>query len=306
MNTLTIKKPFDIPYWWGKSLRFWWSKKIKLPSGWADMSRRQAVMFTRLHFFPTYREEEIKNYSFRFRNRYLKYILMDARDSKNKHFFTEEDFFSLGDLQIHTLMDKMKDIFLGDSAYPALRKYLVKYTAHMMPAYNMEYSSFMELCLAEQYYTNICNGTEEDDNLANLCATLCRPQKKLWKLIKTFTSKHNGDHRIDMDSELMKAAAQEIKRTVDKDIQMTVFFFFKSVRDNLYQMYPNVYQSSEEGTTSRLSKYNLMASQHSLAREGVFGDWQHTANSNMHNVLHYLNFNQDFLKEQQENTPKLN
>jgi hypothetical protein len=270
---------------------------MKLPTDWSEMSHRQAIIFIRMLFFPTFKDQNTNEYTWRFKNRFLKYIMMDARDRIGRRYFTESDFFTFGDYPIHMLMDKIAGIFKKDAAFPAIKKILVKLTHFYLPGHNMQNSSFIEFAMAEEYYYQICKGINTSENITSLCATLVRPQRTGWWFIRRFL-KNNGDNRIEYDSRTADQAAKLMTDEVTEDIKFYVFYYYKAVRKNLIELYPAIFQREDQGEAdANGNNYRFIGALHQTAQDGAFGDWNACALENMHNILHYVNFQQDKAKE---------
>lgn len=271
-------------------LQFTFVHRMKLPARWSEMTRKQGIMFLRLLCTPGFGMPDIENYSQRFQIRMLQYLMRDQRNLIGNRYFNEEDFFALGDLQIHILLRKVNRLYT-DQIYPSLYRFYSDKYFYFLPKKNMEDCSFIEFSMAEEYYRNICDGNDVENNLVHLVAVLCK-------------RKRNEKY----DELKVRCAAESFKNDLCWEFKSFVLLFFRSVRKGLIDTYPNIFKKSNDKNpkVGRLEKYRLIGTLHFLAKERPFGTWEQTAHSNMHLVLNYLNYHQDFILDQQEFIEKKN
>ncbi len=254
----------------------WIPDRFKVPKEFDELTRDQYLTVVYLifnfHFDPSKPLSENPD----FRALHLRTLLGEVRSEQ------------LGILGVQRIYEETAHLF-DDMAHPVLRYVKHGKKKFHLPHYNMKYSTFLEFAMAEEYYMKYLN-EQDQEALNNLVTIICRPKKLL--IHSLF-----NDHRKKFDLDKSKHIAEKLK--VSDVEKMGVFLFYTNVRKNLIESYPSVYKKKGDSNKSVdfTSHYNWIGAIHSLSDTGNFGDWEGTCNSNMHNVLHFLNYNQDKMRE---------
>ena len=256
-----------------------------IPSSWSELTGKQAIMFTRLLFQGWSPGSTLGSYQLDFRIDFLRAVLR-LRGSI---------FYNLDKYHITELINIMKPVFEGDSSYPALRRFLIGFTWHYLPCKTLQYSPFIEFALAEDCYRRVLSG--DNSALDELVSHLCRPR---WR--KERHAGETNDPRLKYDSELQEQIYLKLSRgikwhhRIPNEIKLYVYFFYHSCRQQLIKRYPNAF--AQQGDSSRggpdfTSKYGWIGHIDNLAETGPFGDWDQVCYTEVHKVLHYINYTQD-------------
>lgn len=256
------------------------SKKFRLPASWAECTRAHALTFVGMIFYSGLRDTDIQQFSNRFRIQVLRALISD-------HTVRHHDFFSLKSWQVTALLEKI-DFLFNDIC-------LVPVVPHIpgglyLPDARLTNSSFIEFAFADEYFSKI--STEEDDGamLDNLVLALCRPKKRFYFIRRLFGDK---DPRQPFDSKHLERDISKIPVIY----KTWVYFFYMNFRKYLTDKYPALFHQNTSGGQSSTADYGWLGILTSLAKEGIFGDWENTARSNVHTVLFALSYNQDVYQE---------
>lgn len=278
-------------------ITYWHTANRKLPTSWAEAKPKHAVAFIRLLASGAVPGAAFGNYPTQLRMLFLRALIRVAG----------KDYYELGDIHINTLLQQIAPFFDQPCTAPVIKKFKFYGTKYHLPAATMDYSSMLEFAVAENFYMQIQEGIDVQENMEKLAAVLCRPGRKFWFIQKYFPKSHKGDRRQQYNDVTLLTRVAAFKE-LPNEYLWWAYFFYWNTRNEFKTLYPEVFtdQSPEEENTeqSKTAKYAWFGILHSLADKGAFGDWQTVAAENMHVVLHYLNFQHDMLAEIKANQRK--
>ncbi len=230
----------------------------------------------------------------------------------------QEEFYNKIDPDsISEILTRMSNVWDGKShAYQVLNYVLIGGRKYYLPACKvvhgdlcvMSDSPFFEFMIAEEYYMNLQNGNAFQKNLDGLVATLCRPYKRFTKGRKVFDSEfaENTIQKLTLSHSYIdeKGILKRMKSTwrgVSEVEKYAVLYWYRHAREALIKMYPSVFSNSSKGKKADYtSKYRWSAVHEELAGK-AFGDHKNTGLTNVHNILHHVNYHSDKFKEMEVN-----
>lgn len=296
MASLTLE--FSPTKWtWQNLLRHFLSrrKKTSIPQSYSDLTRDQAIRLARVYmnlkipFSPS--EEESMSMEQRFA------CLQAVLDLNN------DQFFSLGELAIDELLQKSllrieqseESILTGK---PVLKYISAKRIARgVLPNLALSNAPLVQFNWAEEYYQNLSSGLKHDtvkDQLDGLVSVLClTPRRRIALWITQFWPAA-GKVLINWSR-----VPKWIQR-VPADQKFAVLMYYFGTRQELRQLFSPMF--SRGGRSGKMgidftSKYRLWALTHDLAEKGVFGGFDATCYTNLHDVLHHCSYNSDKYRE---------
>lgn len=262
-----------------------YQRKNSIPRRWADLTRDQVIAITKIIMLY---QKPFGEYT-----DHMKFTILNILLG-----WSPEKFHRLTDLQIVYLLRQVQALFDDDApCYPALKYIRYGWHHYYLPGYMLEKLTAIEFAMCEEYYINIINNVELTHNLNLLTATLVQ--------------KHNlKGQRVEYDTETSTNMAGQFdgknkRRAVSYVERFAVYHYYFACRQALIKKYTAVWRKGGTGYSSSradfTSKYNFVGIIHSVAENGVFGNWDQTSKTNLHNLLHYLNYNGDKMKEHELN-----
>ena len=267
MITIKTKRPGKL-FWLHSSL----------PQTYQEMTRKQALAFASMlmvrqcHFDQSFTVED--------KLFFIGLLLSLSGVSTNI-------YYDLGDLAVSQMVEEMGDFFSGDHAHPCIKYLLVGGKKHALPKYGLHGTSFFQFTMAEEFYANIADGQDFESNLINLAAILTGASDK--KIVRALTTDNNTPGR-------WRKILNAWKSTTEAELY-AVLYWYRHTRETLREQYPAVFTSapSTKGVDFT-SKYRWTAVHEELSGK-AFGTWQDLAATDVHKVLHHINYFSDKFKE---------
>lgn len=287
--------------------------KVSLPATYGDCTRKQAIRIAELFI-----KHKLPFGGITDEDRIM--LLGEFMGLRPDHFY------QLGDLAITSLISGSflrdpENIFDGSPSlkyfsYPgwcggssplsrgvaALRR-----TGGSLPSPALKHSPFLQFIIAEDYYQNILEGEDFQENLNGLVSILCTPISPLEGGLRGVLGgvlpwgRCRRQRGIDPDLATIRKIQLRSTPTTGR-IQaekIAVLQYYHGTRKLLVESFSPMFKKRDEGSTAVgkgpdfTGKYRWWALLHDLAEKHVFGDFDQTANHNLHDVMHHVCYNAD-------------
>lgn len=201
-----------------------------------------------------------------------------------------DDFFKLGELAITSLLEsslfhaEQHDILTGE---PVLKYVSLSGVRCYLPALAMSNAPLIQFVWAEEYYQNLQNEQDFERNIDGLVSVLCAHPLRLLAMKLNL-----GTRFIDWDHHPVLKLPMAVK--------FAVLQYYHGTRGKIRQAFSPMFTAENGGGDvgpDYTSKYRWWALTHDLAEKGVFGNFEQTCYTNLHNVLHHVSYNSDKYKE---------
>lgn len=206
----------------------------------------------------------------------------------------EDHFYAIGEIGILSLLQSspFRDpdkVLTGEPVlkYIHLPGHFGFWRKGYLPAKGLKHSNFLRFILAEEFYQNLQQEKDFEDNLNGLCSVLCIPRGSV------------------VDTDVCNIVQQKLAAIQGKHRQrfiierFAVLQYYHGTRQQLISDFGPMFSGSggfREGPDFT-SKYRWWALAHDLAEKHVFGDFEETVDTNLYNVLHHVCYNADKYKE---------
>jgi hypothetical protein len=278
-----------------ENIRFFNGSEItfqqEIPTSWEELSGEQFKKINQLIYAAGNSKQAIEAAKMRA----LQILLNPKEEEKRLNNFLS--------LEAHKMFDLLKVVnFLFDT-FPTrtfIPSFRVGLTRYYLPAERLSNAVMIEYTYADNYLSRIPEGL---DDLDKLVATLCRPSKWFWFLLKLFPASQTGDRRQKFNYYLMTKRAKKFKK-VPLEIKLTVLYFFVGCKLDIIQTYKNLFPERKPGDESKGDGASWVEIIRDVASQGLYGDYDKTAFYNLHTVLTNLDLEQQRINEQKLKSKK--
>lgn len=268
MVTVWIYRPIKIGKW---SLSV--PVRRKVPSTWQELSQEKALQFVSCLMIHKLPFGETIPYEMRFE-------ILNAWLRISSH-----EFYRFTDLQIAILLEKIDPIFEEAKTIPKFKN-----GKYRLPAELLEGETVEAFAIAyEEHYANIIEGMEVEKNLNWLCAYLLREKGK------------------SVDTTIAKKRLPEVVQMLPAQ-RFYIYWWYAITREELIARYPGAF--GKNGVTKGkkgadfTSHHRWLGCIHQVATDGPFGTEKELKQTEVHEFLHYLDFNDGKAREMEWNMKK--
>lgn len=216
-------------------------------------------------------------------------------------------FPHLTDITIVELSDLVKFLWETSPSIALMKSFRHGLNRYYLPKDNLENAIMLEYILCDAYL----EGVAEEENLLQsellnkLIATLCRPKRFGWSLIRRFPGLNTGDCRQKFNQEIMESRAKKLEN-LPLALKLFVLFFFMGCKKHVMDEYPLLFPEPKKGASSQANEdpYSWAETLKDVAATKLYGNYDETAYYNLHTILTNLQFERKRQLEQEANRPK--
>jgi hypothetical protein len=181
---------------------------------------------------------------------------------------------------------------------PIIPSFRFLFTRYYLPSGYLHNASYIEFMFADAKLSSLADAENlNSEELDQLIATLCRPQKMFWWIRRRLPS-NDGDNRQKFNAELMKARAIKFRK-LPVHWKLYVLSFFIACKDAIINdpayslVFPKKKKKDDEDQDSGSWKVLLK----DVADTRIYGNYDETAYYSLHTILDNL---QSELKKQEK------
>lgn len=214
-------------------------------------------------------------------------------------------FPHLSNVTIVELSDLVKFLWETSPSLALMKSFRHGLTRYYLPKDNMENAIMLEYILCDAYLEGIAEGNLLKSELLNkLIATLCRPKRFGWSLVRHWPGLNTGDCRQKFNQDIMEVRAKKLARLPIR-YKMFVLFFFMGCKKYVIDEYSLLFPKKKtSGNEDGQDPYSWAETLKDVAATKLYGNYDETAFYNMHTILTNLQFERKRQLEQEEKIRK--
>lgn len=299
------------PFLRGKRKGFGKSSSFELPTSLSELTRSQAIRLARVYSEmkipfspPSQGRSDVSGDAQRAEGVTLSQRFACLQAIMN---LADEYFFEIGELAMQKILHASPfathkhHILTGEpvlkyitNPFPFLRGRMGWGWRYHLPSFALSNAPQVQFNWAEEYYQNIANGEDFETNLNGLCSALCSsPRRRLALWITQFWP---------AAGKVLINWSRITCQNAPFDQKFAVLMYYFGTRQAIRELFSPMFSEKSSGSSAfggpdLTSKYRWWALTHDLAEKGVFGGFDTTCYTNLHDVLHHTSYNSDKYRE---------
>lgn len=273
----------------------------KLPTKFAELTRKQTLQFVRL-LFSNQQLSSLEELPASFKTSFISKLLR----------VPEKVLYTIGDAGMVQLVTKCAGLF-SPNAEVSITSFLLGFKRLYLPKTNFDNLTFIEFSESETWYNRIIqNEGDAEENINMMIAAICKQYRWSWGQWKWIRPGYNFEKQTAVSNRLKKYsfhhfgdANKMVKfRTllfgVHPDIKNAIFYWYVLNRKELVQKYPAVFSSGSDTNGPDLtSQYGWNRVGMEIASGGEFGTFDEVGSTPVHTILYHISYKNDLAKEQE-------